>query len=124
MRTQRVVSKLDLAVIVAAIAGGALWIEHGHRIDHRSAGSRRIRRAAPAAACPDNDNVPYSAGCIAFLGSGYASGMRWQAIAPRACRDARAPARMSGHNEARKHETPGRVRWWRVACFARAPLDR
>ena len=33
------------------------------------------------AACPDNDNVPYSAGCIVFLGSGYLSGMNWQAKA-------------------------------------------
>lgn len=68
-------SKLDLAVIVAAILGGALWIEHGHRIVIDA--PTRVELASPA--CPDSDNVPYSASCIRFLG--YVSGMNWQANA-------------------------------------------
>jgi hypothetical protein len=67
------VSKLDLAVIVAAILGGALWIEHGHRIELDA--PTRVELASPA--CPDNDNVPYSASCIRFL----VPGMNWQANA-------------------------------------------
>jgi two-component system sensor kinase len=49
---------------------------------------------APAAACPDNDNVPYSAGCIVFLGSSYLSGMNWQANAAENVPPTR-PARIS-----------------------------
>ena len=59
-------SKFDLAVIVAAVAGGAFWIEHRHRVVIDAPASADGRHA-PAAACPDNDNVPYSAGCIVFL---------------------------------------------------------
>jgi hypothetical protein len=102
------VSKFGLAVIVVAVVGGALWVEHGHRIDieapapadfaslaSEASGQRgnsmvrahsaledARRRAddtrpepsssaraelARAAACPDNDTMPYSASCIAFL---------------------------------------------------------
>jgi hypothetical protein len=75
MRRRHSVSKLDLAVIVAAILGGALWIEHGHRIVIDT--PTRVELASPA--CPDNDNVPYSASCIRFLG--YVPGMNWQANA-------------------------------------------
>ena len=74
-------SKFDLAVIVAAVAGGALWIEHRHRVVIDAPASAELAAHAPAAACPDNDNVPYSAGCIVFLGSSYLSGMNWQANA-------------------------------------------
>jgi hypothetical protein len=81
------VSKFDLAVIVAAVAGGALWIEHRHHVVIDAPASAELTPHAPAAACPDNDNVPYSAGCIVFLGSSYLSGMNWQANAA-----GRAPA--------------------------------
>ena len=74
-------SKFDLAVIVAAVAGGALWIEHRHHVVIDAPASAELAAHAPAAACPDNDNVPYSAGCIVFLGSNYLSGMNWQANA-------------------------------------------
>jgi hypothetical protein len=80
-RSFQLVSKFDLAVIVAAIAGGALWIEHRHHVVIDAPASVELAARAPAAACPDNDNVPYSAGCIVFLGSGYLSGMNWQANA-------------------------------------------
>ena len=85
-------SKFDLAVIVAAVAGGALWIEHRHHVVIDAPAS--VELAAPAAACPDNDNVPYSAGCIVFLGSSYLSGMNWQANAAEHA-PATGPARIS-----------------------------
>jgi hypothetical protein len=75
------VSKFDLAVIVAAIAGGVLLIEHRHHVVIDAPASAELATRAPPAACPDNDNVPYSAGCIVFLGSGYLSRMNWQANA-------------------------------------------
>ena len=65
MRTKRVVAKLNL-VIVAAAAGGLLWIEHAQRI--------RIELPAPAeiaargaAICPENESVPFSADCMTFI---------------------------------------------------------
>ena len=87
-------SKFDLAVIVAAVAGGALWIEHRHHVVIDAPAPPNWPRVAPAAACPDNDNVPYSAGCIVFLGSGYLSGMNWQANAAESAPPTR-PARIS-----------------------------
>jgi hypothetical protein len=51
------VSKFDLAVIVAAVAGGALWIEHRHRVVIDAPASAELAAHA-VAACPDNDNVP------------------------------------------------------------------
>ena len=86
------VSKLDLAVTIAAIVGGALWIEQRHHIVIDAPSRAEIDTRAPAAACPDNDDVPYSAGCIVFLGSSYLSGMNWQA---NAAESAPRPARVS-----------------------------
>jgi hypothetical protein len=80
-RESQLVSKFDLAVIVAAIAGGALWIEQRHHVVIDAPARAELASIAPARACPDNDNAPYSAGCIVFLGSGYLSGMNWQAKA-------------------------------------------
>ena len=59
-------SKLDLAIIAAALLGGAVLIEGGHRtvIDAPAQVDTAIQ--VPAA-CPHSDNVPYSATCIAFL---------------------------------------------------------
>jgi hypothetical protein len=72
-----VVFRLDLAVIVAAIAGAALWIEHGHHVNIETPpGAAFI--ASVGAACPDNDNVPYSARCLAFLTGATEIGMRWR----------------------------------------------
>ena len=69
--------KLDLAVIVASIAGAVLWIEHGHRIDIATPTGAAF--AAPVAAvCPDHDNVPYSADCIVFMQGSVASDRRRQ----------------------------------------------
>jgi hypothetical protein len=76
------VSRLELAVILTAAAGWLLWIEHGHRIVIEPPAQIEPASSAPGAACPDNDNVPYSASCLRFLGSGYASTMRWRANTP------------------------------------------
>jgi len=73
----RSVSRFDLALIVVAVVVGAFWIEHGHRIVIDA--PTRSELSAPQPPCPDNDNVPYSASCIRFLG--YVSGMNWQANA-------------------------------------------
>jgi hypothetical protein len=77
MRTQ-MVSKLAPAAILTAIAVGALWIEHGHRIIIEPPAPAEFVSPAPAAPCPDSDNVPYSASCLRFLGTGYASSMSWK----------------------------------------------
>ena len=66
MTRNRLISKLDLAVVVAVVAA-ALWIEHGHRIVIETPEPADFASLASAAVCPDNDTVPYSASCIAFL---------------------------------------------------------
>ena len=58
--------KLDLAVILVAVAGGALWIERGHHVVIEAPAAKASSPAA-AAACPDNDTLPYSARCLDFL---------------------------------------------------------
>jgi hypothetical protein len=70
--------KFDLALVIVSIAAFALWIEHGHRVVIDAPAHAQGAVVAPAAACPDNDNVPYSAGCIAFLEGRSASGMQWR----------------------------------------------
>ena len=59
-------SKLDLAAIVAA-ACAMLSIEHGNYI-FTDVPARTDRSALAAAECPDNDNMPYPASCLIFLG--------------------------------------------------------
>jgi hypothetical protein len=88
------VSKLDLAVIAAA-AGVLLWIEHGHRIVIEPSAQIEAASSASASACADTDNVPYSASCLAFLGSGYATRMSWRANAA----ERAAPASPSNASE-------------------------
>jgi hypothetical protein len=73
------VSKLDLALTLAVVASGVIFIERAHRIVIEPPAPAAA--AAPAPACPDNDTVPYSASCLAFLGHGYALHMNWQANA-------------------------------------------
>jgi hypothetical protein len=62
------VSKLSL-VILAAAAGGVLWVEHSHRI--------KIEPSAPAdvaavgdGVCPENESVPISQDCLTFIQTG------------------------------------------------------
>jgi hypothetical protein len=74
-----VISKLDVAVIVASIAGAVLCMEHAHRIvtDAPTSVDRDVHAAA--AACPDNENVPYSKTCIDFMqGDSVATDLRWR----------------------------------------------
>jgi hypothetical protein len=70
-------SKLDIAVIAAVLAAGAFWIESGHRVTIEAPAPGRASLAVPAA-CPDNDNVPYSASCLTFLKGATEVGMRWR----------------------------------------------
>jgi hypothetical protein len=58
-------SRLNLAV-VATLAIGMLWIEHDHRI---IVAAPAAAEAVPSAAsvCPETDDVPFSADCIAFI---------------------------------------------------------
>ena len=58
-----VLSKFDLAIVVF-VAAGMLWIEHGHRV---SIATPTATETPAASACPDNDSVPFSADCIAFI---------------------------------------------------------
>jgi hypothetical protein len=67
-------SKLDLAAILAAIVCWVLSIEHGNHIFTDL--PTRTERSDLAAACPDNDNMPYPASCLAFLESEFASQVR------------------------------------------------
>jgi len=71
------VSKVDVALF-AAMAFGALLIENGHRI--AIVAPEPVERAAqqPAAACPDNDKVPYSTECLNFMKGATELGMRWR----------------------------------------------
>jgi hypothetical protein len=75
------VSKFELTVITATIVGAVLWIEHGHRIVIDAPAHTDLSSRAPAPACPDNDNVPYSTSCIAFLEGGSTTRMLWRANA-------------------------------------------
>jgi hypothetical protein len=62
-------------VIAALAAAAVLWIEHGNRID--SEAPLGAAKAAPAGTvCPDSENVPYSADCIAFMQGDVAPGVR------------------------------------------------
>jgi hypothetical protein len=72
------VPKLGLAAIVVAVVGGALWIEQGHRIVIEASPPADLASLARAAACPDNDTVPYSASCIAFLQGGSSPHWQWR----------------------------------------------
>jgi hypothetical protein len=59
-----VASKRNL-VVIAAIAGGMLWIERGHRITIEIPPAEVAGSAA--AACPENEDLPHSAACFSFL---------------------------------------------------------
>jgi hypothetical protein len=73
--------KLDGVVIFAAIAGAALWIEHGHRTVTDASTPAELEALAAARACPDSENMPYTASCIAFLEGSGASAMHWRPAA-------------------------------------------
>jgi hypothetical protein len=54
-------------VIVLALTGGALLIEHGHRVVIDAPAAAELQTQTAAAACPDNDTVPYNARCLDYL---------------------------------------------------------
>jgi len=56
-------SKLDLAIIVALLAGCAFWVEQGHRVVIDAPSPSELA----ATACADNDTMPYSANCLLFM---------------------------------------------------------
>jgi hypothetical protein len=72
------VSKLDLAVVAALVAGCAFWIEQGHRITIDAPTESELAEAPSATACPDNDRVPYSVACLAFLKGGSEMETGWR----------------------------------------------
>jgi hypothetical protein len=61
-------SKLDVAV-VAVLAVGMLWIEHEHRTVVATPAAAEVAPSA-ASVCPDTDDVPFSADCIALINGG------------------------------------------------------
>jgi hypothetical protein len=63
-----------LAFTIVALVGGMLWIEAEHRVVLDAPTTQK--QAARAAGCADNDDVPYTAGCLAFLGD--APPTRWR----------------------------------------------
>jgi hypothetical protein len=65
----RLVSKLYLAVIAAAIVCGAMWVERSHHISIDAPTPAEIAFQIAVAACPDNDSMPYTASCLAFMQS-------------------------------------------------------
>jgi hypothetical protein len=59
--------KLELAIVLAAVAGGALWVEQGHRVVIDAPAAAEAQSIAAAAACPDNDTAPYDVRCLDYL---------------------------------------------------------
>jgi hypothetical protein len=53
-------------LLLAAIAGGVLWIEHAHRITIEPSAPAELA-GRDAAICPENESVPFSADCLAFI---------------------------------------------------------
>jgi hypothetical protein len=75
---QRLSLKLDHVVIAALAAAALLWIEHGHRTVTDAPTSTELDALAAARACPDSENMPYTARCLAFLKGSTVSEMRWR----------------------------------------------
>jgi hypothetical protein len=63
-----VVSKLDVAFVLA-VAAGLLWIEHNNRV---IIGTPAAAEGAPPAAsvCPARDDVPFSMACLKYIEGG------------------------------------------------------
>ncbi len=84
--------KLELAIVVAAVAGGAFWVEQGHRVVIDAPAAAQAQAVAAAAACPDNDTMPYDARCLDYLNISPDTGPRLQVVvasfaAPAPCPD-------------------------------------
>jgi hypothetical protein len=59
--------KFVRAMIMVLLGGAALWIEYGHRTATDAPTSTELDALAAARACPDSENMPYTATCLAFL---------------------------------------------------------
>jgi hypothetical protein len=68
----RLVSKLDLAVIAAALVCGTMWVEHGRRVSTDAPTPAEMAFRIAVAACPNSDSLPYTADCLTFMGSSQA----------------------------------------------------
>ena len=66
----RSVSKLNFAFVAAAILCGTMGLERYQRVRIDAPTPAEMALRIAVAACPDNDNVPYTPRCLAFLGSG------------------------------------------------------
>src|ERR1700712_5314172 len=71
--------KFVRAVIVVLLSGAALWIEYGHRTATDAPTSTELDALAAARACPDSENMPYTAICLAFLNGSAAPERRFSA---------------------------------------------
>jgi hypothetical protein len=58
---------LDLAIVLAAVAGGTLLIEQNHRVVIDAPAAAEARSPSAAAACPANDATPYDSRCLDYL---------------------------------------------------------
>jgi hypothetical protein len=59
--------KTLVLVIVLALTGGALVIEHGHSVVIDAPAAAELQTQTAAAACPENDTLPYDSRCLDFL---------------------------------------------------------
>jgi hypothetical protein len=59
--------KLDLAVVLVALAGGTLLIEQNHRVVIDAPAAAELQLQAAAAVCPENDTAPYDSRCLDYL---------------------------------------------------------
>jgi hypothetical protein len=59
--------KISGLVIVLAVTGGALWIEHGHHVVIDAPVAAEALAPTAATPCPDNDTMPYDARCLEYL---------------------------------------------------------
>jgi hypothetical protein len=57
-------------LVLAAVAGGVLWIENAHRV-RIEAPAPVEASAQPTQACPANESVPFSPECMAFIQGTY-----------------------------------------------------
>jgi hypothetical protein len=92
-------SKFDLAVIIAGLAAFVGWTEHAHRIVIESPVPARIAPAA-VSPCPENDNVADSVSCLVFIkGDAERETSSWVAAPDRVVSlPHKAPAQFASHS--------------------------
>ena len=80
MKVIEVIRKLDLAIVLAAVVGGTLLIEQNHRVVIDAPVAAQARSLAAAAACPENDTLPYDSRCLDYLNVPTETGPRLRVI--------------------------------------------